>query len=164
MRKLIPVVFGIALLFHARPGVALPPKPTVAQLLDICSSVTVAEAAGKGGRLGWERMDEARIAPWRASFTRSGQAVEVVGWFRGPQERDGRLSFWIMAGAPLQRTCSYSVGDASGLLEELSGVFGPARRQEVGDTITSAEWAWRMSVVSFIQVGAGALVTVRGAP
>lgn len=160
MCKIIPVTLAAAVLLGGAAH-ALPPAPTIPQLLDICSSATVAEATAKGGRLEWERMDETRIAPWRSSFEHgSGQAVEVVGWSRGPQERDGLLSFWAMMGAGGQRVCSYSARDAARLLDGLSHVLGTPDRQEANGAIASAGWSFGLGQVSFIQVGADALITV----
>lgn len=160
MRTLVSAALGTTLLLAGRPGVAMPAKPTVAQLLDVCSSATVTEAAAKGNRLGWERMDEARFASWRAAIEQNGRRVQAVGWARGPKEADGLLSFSTQLGFRPQNMCSYSVGDAAGLLEGLSGALGTPSRREEGEIITSVEWAWRLGVVSFVQVGAHGLVSV----
>lgn len=164
MRTLVSAALGTILLLVGRPGASLPAKPTVAQLLDVCSSATVAEAAVRGSRLGWERMGEARFASWRAAIEQNGLRVQAVGWARGPEEGDGLLSFFTLLGVGAQNMCSYSVGDAAGLLEGLSGALGTPSRREEGEIITSVEWAWRLGVVSFVQVGTSGLVSVTNVP
>ena len=164
MRRITPVAIGFAVLLSGGPAAALPPLPPVAGLLDVCYSATVAEAAAKGGRLGWERMDEARLASWRAGFERGGRTVDVVGWFRGPREEDGLLSFWTMPAPDGQRVCSYSVGQAAGLLDGLSHALGAPGRAEAAGEVNMAGWTRAAGEVSFVQVGAAALITVTHLP
>lgn len=138
----------------------MPALPTVAGLLEICSSGTMAEAASRGDRLGWQRQGGSRMEEWRAGFIRhNGGTVDVIGWRRGG-EGEATLSFWIARGPNAHRACYLSVPDATGLLKAFSDALGrPGSLDEAGD-IVSASWTQGPAEIQFAGVGAGAVVNI----
>ena len=151
--------FGSMLLGKAAAG--MPPVLTMAQVLDFCASPSVQEAAARGDELGWQRMGNAQFEPWLASFKAHNDGwVEVVGWTRGPTEGDGSLSFWTAQALDGQRACSYSIADAPGLLEELSGQLGTPGNLYKDNLMTSASWGSGSSAIYFSQVASTVLVSI----
>lgn len=134
---------------------------TTSQLMDVCASSTVAEAAAHGERFGWKRQDDARLAEWRSGFLRhNGGAVEVIGWQPGPEEQNGLLSFWVANGPNAHRACYFSVTGVDGLLRDLSTTLGrPASLDEMGD-IVSAAWTLGPTEVQYVRTGDSAVVNV----
>lgn len=161
MHGLLTIPLCAALLF-TRVAVAMPALPTVAQLLELCSSGTMTEALTRGNQLGWQRVnDDARMEEWRSGFIRhNGGAVEVVGWRRGTEEGLGLLSFWIARGASAHRACYLSVSHAPGLLRDLSETLGrPSSLDETTD-IVSAAWTVGPTQVQYARTGASAVVNI----
>ena len=144
---------------------ATPPTPatlTVAQLLDLCASTTVADAASKGDVLGWPRMTDAQTKSWRTSFLRfNGGSVSVVGWKRPQAAGETLLSFWIATGPNAHRACTYTATDTSGLLDALTSQLGKPDSLDTNEVSTSAHWQDGQRETSFTQVKAGsALINV----
>jgi len=145
---------------------AAPATLTVAQLLDLCASTTVTDAATKGDVLGWPRMTDAQTKSWQTSFLRyNGGAVSVVGWKRPQAAGETLLSFWIATGPNAHKACSYTVTDANGLLDALTSQLGKPASLDTSEVSTSAHWQDGQRETSFMQMKAGAtLITIRDAP
>lgn len=142
-------------------AVAIPPTPTVAQLLDICLSSTVSEAAAKGSALGWDRMRDQETAAWRRSFLAyNGGSVDVIGWRRGENEGAGLLSFWIAKGANSHRACSYSLAGPSALLDALTEHLGTPDTLDKSGSGATAYWKKGAMEVSFSQFGSSTDVNI----
>lgn len=142
-------------------GVAMPPPLTFAQLLDICGSSTVPEAAGKGDKLGWLPLSGPKVEEWRRAFVaHNGGSVQVVGWRRGEKDGDGLLSFRIAQGPSQHRACSYSLADPAGLLEALTERFGAPASFDKLEFGTTAFWKRASAEIAFSQVGSSAGVII----
>jgi len=144
---------------------ATPPTPatlTVAQLLDLCASTTVADAASKGDVLGWPRMTDAQTKSWRLSFLHfNGGSVSSVGWKRPQPAGETLLSFWIATGPNAHRACSYTATDATGLLDALTRQLGAPASLNTSEVSTSAHWQHGQREITFVQVNAGsALINI----
>ncbi|MBR0644382.1 hypothetical protein [Plastoroseomonas hellenica] len=149
--------------FAAGLAAAMPPALTIDQLLDICRSPTVAEAAATGDRLGWPRMNAARLEEWRAGFvSHIGSPVQVVGWQRGADRGADAVSFWTAHGPGGHRACAYSTAEPAGLLDALSARFGTPASLDRHDFGTMASWNPGRAEVSFAQIGSTAVVNIRG--
>jgi hypothetical protein len=161
MRKLV-VGVAINMFLVAGLAVAMPPALTIDQLLDICRSLTVLEAAAKGDRLGWPRMTGARVEEWRAGFlSYNGGAVQVLSWQREAKDVADAVSFWTAQGPNGHRACSYSTANSAGLLDALSARFGTPASLERYDFGAVASWSLGRAEVSFSQVGSNAVVNIR---
>ncbi|MBV8568814.1 MAG: hypothetical protein JO273_25510 [Methylobacteriaceae bacterium] len=140
---------------------AMPPALTLGQLLDICASSTVAQAAAKGDGLRWRRVSDAQLADWRSRFVAyNGGSVEALGWQRGEKEGDGLLSFWTARGKNAHRACAYSVRNPGGLLDALIAHFGPPKSLDRYDFGTTATWKQGAVEISFSQVGSSAVLNI----
>lgn len=141
---------------------ASPATLTMTQLLDLCASTTVAEAATKGDVLGWPRMTDAQTKSWQTSFLRfNGGSVSVVGWKRPQAAGETLLSFWIATGPNAHRACTYTATDTSGLLDALTSQLGKPDSLDTSEVSTSAHWQDGQRETSFTQVKAGsALINI----
>jgi hypothetical protein len=148
-------------LLAAGMSAAMPAMPPLAQVLDFCGSTTMPEAAAKGDQLGWRRMTDAEIEPWRTGFAATnGGPVEVLGWRRGDNDRDDSLSFWVAHGPNRHKACSYAATNPARLLDDLSERFGAPSNLEKSELATTAAWKLGAMEVSFSQVGSRALIYV----
>lgn len=162
MRKLVAGIV-INMVLAAGWAAAMPPALTVEQLLEICGSPTVAEATATGDRLGWPRMNAARLEEWRAGFvSHIGSPVQVVGWQRGADGGADAVSFWTAQGPSGHRACAYSTAEPAGLLDALSARFGAPASLDRHDFGTMASWNPGRAQVSFAQIGSTAVVNIRG--
>lgn len=158
-----PTAFALAAFLAAGSATAAAPPLTVPQLLDICASATVREAATKGDKLGWAPMEVASLEAWRSrSLALGARSVKIVGWRRGTTEGEGLLSFRIERGTDEHRACSYSLSDPGRLLDALSEHLGKPVRLDRRDWGTYAYWRLRSGEASFSQVGSSAGVTIFG--
>jgi hypothetical protein len=155
-----------ALVFSIRvDGVAATPPtwPTLAQVIQLCDSQTIAEAAATGDQLGWQRVSESDpgFVEWRTNFLRyNGSSVDAVSWRRGKEDNDGQLAFWIARGPDNYRACYYATATPSDLLDALSGRFGsPANLDKYG-LATVATWKQGSKEISFSEVGSVATVYI----
>ena len=140
---------------------ASPALPSIPQLLELCASTSMAEATTRGERLGWQRLSEARLEPWRSGFLRhNGGTVEVVGWQRGEREGEGSLSFWIAKGPNAHRACYLSVTGAAGLLDALSEALGQPGSLDKTADIVAASWTSGPAQIQFAQTGASAVLNI----
>lgn len=159
MRRTTAGYVGCLVFFVEAVG-ATPPALTIAQLADVCASATIAEAAAKGDRLGWEHADSARLKEWRDAFIAlSNSSVQVIGWRRGEQEEE-ILSFWIAQGSNGHKACAYSVSNSAGLLEALSGHFGSPGSLDKYDFGAGAFWQSGSTEIQLTQVGSHAVVNI----
>ncbi|MGO4449118.1 hypothetical protein AB4Y96_09340 [Phyllobacterium sp. TAF24] len=151
----------ICILVLAADAAALPKTLTAAQLVDVCSSSTVSDASGKGDHLGWQRMSEADTHEWRTSFLAyNGGTVDAIGWRRGEGERDGSLSFWIATGPNAHKACMYSVGDPTGLLDDLTARLGTPNTLDKKDFGATASWKQGSMEGYYSQTGQSAIVSI----
>ncbi|SHJ87737.1 hypothetical protein SAMN02745194_03620 [Roseomonas rosea] len=158
MRALLPLLCAAALL-ATQPAAATPALPSIPKLLELCASTTMAEATARGERLGWQRLSDTRLEPWRSGFLRhNGGTVEVVGWQRGEKEGEGALSFWIAKGPNAHRACYFSAAGAPGLLNDLSEALGEPDNLDKTADIVLASWTFGPTQVQFAQTGASAVV------
>ena len=141
---------------------AAPATLNMAQLLDLCASTTVADAATKGDVLGWPRMTDAQTKSWRLSFLHfNGGSVSSVGWKRPQPAGETLLSFWIATGPNAHRACSYTATDATGLLDALTRQLGAPASLNTSEVSTSAHWQHGQREITFVQVNAGsALINI----
>jgi hypothetical protein len=136
MRNLVTGV-AFSVLFAVDAAVVTPSVLTLAQLVDFCTSKTLAEAEAKGDQLGWRRIAS------------TGNAVEVSGWRRGDIDGGDSLSFWVARGPGQHRACAYSVTNPAGLLDDLSERFGTPSNLEKHDFGTTASWKLGVTEISF---------------
>lgn len=124
----------------------------VKMIVDVCMASNISDAVVKGQALHWHRIIDKE---WEDSFIRyNGGTVEVVGWRRGDDERDGLLSFWIANGPSPHRSCSY-IGPANGeeILKETTARLGAPLTLETDYIGTFAEWGVNSERVELYQVG-----------
>jgi len=145
----------------AKAIAAMPAPLTLDQLVEICGSSTIAEAAARGDTSGWGRMSDQIVANWKAGFLAyNGGPVQVVGWRRSDDEKDGLLSFWIAGGPNAQKACTYMIFGQAGFLEGLEKRFGsPDGRDQYDDRIT-AFWKKGPQEIAFSGTSANVLVTI----
>jgi hypothetical protein len=147
MRNLVTGV-AFSVLFAVDAAVVTPSVLTLAQLVDFCTSKTLAEAEAKGDQLGWRRIAS------------TGNAVEVSGWRRGDIDGGDSLSFWVARGPSRHRACAYSVTNPAGLLDDLSERFGTPSNLEKHDFGTTASWKLGVTEISFSQVGQSSVLHI----
>jgi Family of unknown function (DUF6301) len=159
-RPMVGAVLGT--FFAVRLVAAMPSALTPAQLLDICGSSTLSQAAAKGDQLGWQRMSDAQLEEWRTNFMSYNRgSVQVLAWRRGQQGDEASLSFWIAQGPHTHRACSYSTDNPVGLLDALSERFGTPTNLDSYGFGTSASWKRGKTEVSFSRVGSSTVVTIK---
>lgn len=138
---------------------ALPKTLTATQLVDICSSSTVSDAAAKGDQLSWQRMSDADFNEWRTGFLAyNGGSVDIVGWQHGQGEHVVSLSFWIAQGPNSHKACNYSLGSDAGLLGGLTEILGAP--ETVEGMAGNAYWKTELMEVYYTQGGASRLVNI----
>jgi hypothetical protein len=152
MRNLLTGV-AFSVLFAVDAAAVTPSMLTFVQLVDFCTSKTLAEAEAKGDQLGWRRLTPAELENWR-------HTVEVSGWRRGDKDGGGSLSFWVARGPSQHRACAYSVTNPAGLLDDLSERFGTPSNLEKHDFGTTASWKLGVTEISFSQVGQSAVLYI----
>ena len=159
VHRVLACCIGSAMLAVGATG-ATPPALTVFQLANLCASSTVAEAAAKGDRLGWQPASDARLKAWRDAFLAyNGGPVHVLGWQRGEEDEEF-LAFWIARGPNGHRACAYTVANPAGVLEALSEYFGSPGSFERYDFGAAAFWRSGRAEISFTQVGSQAAVNI----
>ncbi len=155
MKKLL-LASTFLMLSAVQPVAAAPATLSMEQLLDLCASTTVADAAVKGDVLGWPRMTDAQTRSWRLSFLHfNGGSVSSVGWKRPQAAGETLLSFWIATGPNAHRACSYTATDATGLLDALTRQLGAPASLNTSEVSTSAHWQHGQREITFVQVNAG---------
>ncbi|MCR9058436.1 MAG: hypothetical protein NXI02_13960 [Rhodobacteraceae bacterium] len=136
---------------------------TAERLFDICEASTVDEAAAKGEKLGWQRMSDAQLEEWRASFVGyNGGSVEVLGWQQETPGAAVSLSFWIATGPNAHKACSFSTKQPGDLLEAISERLGSPDSLNKDDAlgVVSASWKRDGAEYYFSQVGSSVAVNV----
>jgi hypothetical protein len=112
MRNLVTGV-AFSVLFTVNAAAVTPSMLTFVQLVDFCTSKTLAEAEAKGDQLGWRRLTPAELENWRTSYIAStGNTVEGTGWRRGDKDGGDSLSFWVARGPSQHRACAYPIPQA----------------------------------------------------
>jgi hypothetical protein len=160
MRNLVTGV-AFSVLFTVNAAAVTPSMLTFVQLVDFCTSKTLAEAEAKGDQLGWRRLTPAELENWRTSYIAStGNTVEGSGWRRGDKDGGDSLSFWVARGPGQHRACAYSVTNPAGLLDDLSERFGTPSNLEKHDFGTTASWKLGVTEISFSQVGQSAVLYI----
>jgi hypothetical protein len=149
------------LLCAVEVAAALPKSLTASQLVELCKSSTVSDAVEKGDQLGWRKMNDADLNEWRTSFiSYNGGSVDVVGWKRGEGEGDGTVAFWIAQGPNGHKACMYSVGESTGLLDDLSALLGTPQTFDKLEFGAVASWKTDSMEASFSQVSSSATVSI----
>lgn len=145
----------------AAPALAAPQRAlTTAQLVDFCSSSTMAEAESKASALGWKKLDDAINAGWREGFLdMNGGSVDIVTWQHSDIDTES-MSFWIAVGESRLRVCDYSTKAPDGLLDSLNQAFGKPSsflKHDFGEVVF---WTQGSMEVSFSRVDSTASVAI----
>ena len=145
----------------AAPGMTAPQRAlTTTQLVDFCSSLTMAEAERKADALGWKKMDDKVNDGWREGYlSMNGGSVDVITWQRLDVDTEG-LSFWIAVGESSHRVCAYSTKNPAGLLDSLNDQFGKPSsflKHDFGEVVF---WNQGGMEASFSRVDSSAGVTI----
>ncbi|QEI07054.1 hypothetical protein FXN63_15310 [Pigmentiphaga aceris] len=157
----VPALMVIAL-SGTMSAMAAAPIPSVAQILAVCESPSVEEATSKGDTIGWARMSDAQIEPWRKDFLAfNGGSVSPVGWKKSAKPDDDVLSFWIAAGRDSHKACSYLTSSPASLLDQLTAFLGAPQTLEKSALSTTAFWKHGNRETQYSQSGAVGLLNVR---
>lgn len=151
----------LALFCAASAIAAAPAPPTMQQVLDICESPTVREAAKKGDTLAWTKMTAAQASTWRKTFLEYNDGtVDVVGWLRGPEVGGDAISFWIAKGRNPHQACSYTPADPATLRQALISHLGTPERADENALVTMLEWTHGHHALIFTQSGTAASLMI----
>jgi hypothetical protein len=153
------IALATVMLFAGNPAWAM--ALDMDQLMGVCLSTTLAEAAEAGDRLGWVSEDPQALEDWRSGFLGyNGGPVEVIGWRQGEAEKDEALSFWVAGGVNAHRACTYSASDGKGLLAALTDRFGLPKQSDTTPIGGSAYWFSDGYEIAFTHVASSALVNI----
>ena len=128
---------------------------SLAQVVEVCGSKSVAEASAKAAARQWRPMQAGRLDEWRTAFVSyNGGSVEVTGWRSGESGEADTLSFWIARGPNGHKACAFaSRRTGADFLEALTRRFGPPASLDTLDFGATAFWKTAEMEVSYSRIG-----------